>query len=86
MTNVNIQRLLDDAESIEFSGKVIVKMAQDPKIHKLNSKIVISAEVIYCSLIVNFIVNFIFSVLISSMLKTTEYAILTTESFTATDK
>lgn len=33
------------AESIEFSGKVIVQMAQDPKIHKYTSKVVIGAEV-----------------------------------------
>jgi hypothetical protein len=37
--------LLDQAESIEFSGKVIVQMAQDPKIKTLNSKIIIAAEV-----------------------------------------
>ena len=39
-----MKKIFDQGESIEFSGKIIVAMAQDPKIKKLNSKVVIGAE------------------------------------------
>lgn len=39
-----MKKVFEKGESIEFSGKIIVAMAQDPNIIKLTSKVVIGAE------------------------------------------
>lgn len=41
---MNMKKVFENGESIEFSGKIIVKMAQDPNIKKYNSKVVSGAE------------------------------------------
>jgi dehydrogenase/reductase SDR family protein 1 len=42
--SVTMREVFEQGESIEYSGKVIVKMASDPNISKYSSKVVISAE------------------------------------------
>ena len=38
------KKLFEDGESTEFSGKVVVALAQDPNIMKLTGKVVISSD------------------------------------------
>jgi dehydrogenase/reductase SDR family protein 1 len=41
---VSVRKAFQEAESIEFSGKIVVKMAQDKKIMNYSSRVVIGAE------------------------------------------
>ena len=40
-----MKRAFEKGESIEYSGKVVVQMAQDPKIMNYTSRVVLCAEV-----------------------------------------
>jgi hypothetical protein len=42
---MRFDKVFGQGESIEFSGKIVAKMAQDPNIMSYTSKVVIAAEV-----------------------------------------
>ena len=44
---MNMKDMFEKGESIEFAGKIVVAMAQDPSIMKLSSKVVIGADYAY---------------------------------------
>lgn len=42
-----MEKIFEDGETIEFSGKVIVALAQDPNLKKYSSKVIVSSEYAY---------------------------------------
>lgn len=44
LNEIKLKDVFDDSESPEFAGKVIVELANDPKLHSYTSKVVIAAE------------------------------------------
>ena len=42
--DVSIAKVFDEGESTEFAGKVIAKLAQDPKIMSFTGKVVFAAD------------------------------------------
>lgn len=42
--NISVKEMFDDGESVEYGGKLIAHMAQNPKIMKFSSKIVIGSD------------------------------------------
>jgi dehydrogenase/reductase SDR family protein 1 len=44
LKNMSLKKILDEGESVEFGGKVIINLAQNPKIMSFSNKIVVASD------------------------------------------